>query len=356
MRDYTNKTVFLGIDVHKKSYSVTAVCEGEIVKTDKLKACPETLVNYCKRFLPAKIISGYEAGFCGFYLHRFLIKHGIENMVIHPASIEIGSRDRVKTDKRDSLKIATQMSAGRLHSIYIPSLDQEHSRLITRSRAFLIEKRTRVACQIKCLLNLFDLIAWDDSKKMSARRIQEFLALECNPDLKFSLELLCKEWLERTKDIKIVDQHLKNQHHDLLSVYMSIPGFGPLSSNILINELGDLSQFSSEGRLFSYTGLTPSQYSSGKAIRLGHISHQGKPYLRKILVQAAWIAIRHDDQLAGYHEKLSMRTGSKRAIVAVARKLIGIARACIRDKVLYQTKNDNLVNVTTGELLPISGS
>lgn len=341
--------------MHKKSYSITAICEGEIVKRDKLKACPETLVNYCERFSPAKIISGYEAGFCGFYLHRFLIEHGIENMVIHPASIEIGSRDRVKTDKRDSLKIALQMSAGRLHSIYIPSLDQEYSRLITRSRAFLIAKRTRVACQIKSLLNLFGLIAWNDSKKMSAKRIRELLTLECNPDLKFSLELLCKEWLERTKDIKTVDQRL-NQHSDyLLSVYKSIPGFGPLSSKILVNELEDLSQFPSEGRLFSYTGLTPSQYSSGESIRLGHISHQGKPYLRKILVQAAWIAIRHDDLLANYHEKLSIRIGRKRAIIAVARKLIGIARACMRDKVLYQTKNDKVVNVKTGELLPISG-
>ena len=353
MRDYTNKIIYLGIDVHKKSYSVTAICEGEIVKSDRLKGHPDILLNYCKRFYPdSKIISAYEAGFCGFYLHRFLVINGIENKVVHPASIEVGSRDRVKTDKRDSLKIATQLSVGRLKGIYVPSVDQEYKRLVTRSRDTLKKKRTRVSCQIKSLLNLFGLIPGDSNQKISAKLIQNFFVLNCHPDLKFSLEILCNEWVDLTSKIKKVDAYLKTQNSgNLFDIYTSLPGIGVTSAKILINELGDMSQFFNEGCLFSYLGLTPSQYSSGEAKRLGHISHQGKSIFRKILVQAAWVAIRYDDSLADYHGKLANRVGSKRAIIAVARKLIGIARACIRDKTLYHTKNGESVNVETGELI-----
>lgn len=115
MRDHTDKTIFLGIDVHKHTYSTTAVCEDIVVKHDTFAASPEILLKYCQRvFQGTKIKSAYEAGFCGFGLHRFLVQHGIENIVVHPASIETESRNHRKTDKRDSRKIAIQLAAGRL--------------------------------------------------------------------------------------------------------------------------------------------------------------------------------------------------------------------------------------------------
>lgn len=75
MRNYTGKQVYLGMDVHKKHYSVTAICEGQVVKKDTLPADPERLISYCQKCFPgAKIYSAYEAGFCGFHLHRCLEK------------------------------------------------------------------------------------------------------------------------------------------------------------------------------------------------------------------------------------------------------------------------------------------
>lgn len=104
-RDYSGKVVYMGIDVHKKTYCCVSVCESEIVKKDTMPADPEKLLNYIHKFFAgAKINSAYEAGFSGFHLHRFLIQKGINNIVVHPASIEVSSRDRVKTDKRDAKK------------------------------------------------------------------------------------------------------------------------------------------------------------------------------------------------------------------------------------------------------------
>ena len=75
MINYNNKKVFLGIDVHKKHYSVTAICDGQVVKKDKISAEPERLVGYFQKYFPgAQIESTCEAGFSGFHLHRYLEK------------------------------------------------------------------------------------------------------------------------------------------------------------------------------------------------------------------------------------------------------------------------------------------
>ncbi len=88
MKDYTNKTVHIGIDVHKKTYAVTVICDKEVVKKDTMLTYPEKLLNYItKHFKGASVYTAYEAGFSGFHLHRFLTKNGISNIVVHPASI-----------------------------------------------------------------------------------------------------------------------------------------------------------------------------------------------------------------------------------------------------------------------------
>jgi transposase len=140
--DYTGKVVYMGIDVHKKTYTCVSVCENEIIKRDTMPANPERLRNYMHKFFPgANINSAYEAGFSGFHLHRFLIQNGVNNIVVHPASIEISSRDRVKTDKRDAKKIAVQLSVQRLHGIHIPSEEQEAKRTVSRLRAAFWKSR-----------------------------------------------------------------------------------------------------------------------------------------------------------------------------------------------------------------------
>ena len=86
-KDYTGKTVFVGIDVHKKTYSCAALCDNSIIKRDTIPACPDGLVTYIRDVFPgASVKTAYEAGFSGFYLHRYLLKNNIENIEIGRAS------------------------------------------------------------------------------------------------------------------------------------------------------------------------------------------------------------------------------------------------------------------------------
>jgi transposase len=311
MFDYTGKIIFLGIDVHKRTYSVSAMCEGCIMKHDTFIASPEALVKYCQRaFKGATIKSAYEAGFCGFVLHRFLITNGIQNIVVHPASIEVESRNHKKTDKRDSKKIATQLAAGRLHSVHIPTVEKENRRYVSRLRETFVRQRIRAANQLKSLLNLNGVIPWDESPRISKKWLCELLSLELNEDLRFCIKKLAEVWLYFSKEIVNIEKKLNlltPEEEELYKAYHKIPGIGSRIARTLVHELGDTLQFSNEEKLFSFCGLTPSEHSSREHKRLGHITHQGNPILRKVLVQAAWVAIKKDPCFMEFFNKLSAK-------------------------------------------------
>jgi transposase len=341
MKDYTGKTIFVGMDVHKKTYSVTAICDECIIKRDTLKAEPECLISYLKkRFGSGKIKTAYEAGFCGFHLHRSLEAAGIENIVVHAAGIEV-SNTKVKTDKRDSLKIAAHLSEGKLRNVYIPTVEQEDNRTVTRLRDTFSRERARIGNQIKSLLFLHGLIPADNKKKVSPAWIKGLSKFEMTPGVRFSIETFAKMWLEFDAKIKEIDIEIKKQaakDKTIDMMYQAVSGIGCTSARVLANELGDLQQFKNEKQLFSYIGFTPSEHSSGEHTRQGHITKQGKPIVRKILVQVAWVAIRHDKDLQSIYERIAAKSGAKRAIVAIARRLIGRIRACFRTGELYEAQ------------------
>ena len=341
MKNYTQKTIYIGIDVHKKSYSVTAICDGEIVKRDKLEAYPEILIKYIKRkFKGAKVFTAYEAGFSGFYLHRILLSKGIKNIVVHPASIETQANNRVKTDKRDSLKIAQQLSDRKLKGIKVPSVQRENYRTLTRTRNTILEARKRTGNQLKSLMFLHGLIDPHDDTKVCKKWLKKAQELDVAEELKYSINMFANLWLDLADKLKEILKKLEKQAKEDKKVdvfYREVPGIGALSARILSNELEDMSQFANEKHLFSYTGLTPSEYSSGEHRRQGNISRQGKPILRKTLVEIAWRTIKQDARMAEVFERISKKAGKKRAIVAIARKIIGCIRTCFITGELWRT-------------------
>ena len=341
MRDYTQKDVYIGIDVHKKTYSVAVICEEKVVKRDTLAAYPMQLVRYIKKYFKgARVHTAYEAGFSGFHLHRILELNGINNIVVHPASIKISARNKVKNDKRDALKIAKQLHDKDIQGIKVPSVEREHFRTVTRTRDSIMETRKRVGNQLKSLLFLHGQIAPDDDMKVCKTWIKKVMQLDVGEDIKYCVALYAQLWLDLDGKLQEILKKLHAQaarDEGIDTIYRAVPGIGALSARILANELEDMQYFSSEKKLFSYTGLTPSEHSSGEHKRQGNISRQGKPLLRKILVQVAWRAIRSDSRLSEVFERIAKKAGKRRAIVAIARKIIGCIRSCFASGEIWCT-------------------
>jgi transposase len=341
--DYTGKVVYMGMDVHKKTYVCVSVCDGEVVKKDAMPANPDILISYIQNTFPnAKVFTAYEAGFSGFHLHRKLMERGIENKVIHPGSLEVASRDRVKTDKRDAKKIAIQLAAGRLRSIYIPTLEQEAKRSVTRLRDNVVKLRHKVGQKFKSLLFTQGLIEGGDETVIGKRWLKAKLA-EAKAvlpfELNYTLNFYAEQWLQFTADLDKIKKDLlamqSEKEHALVSIYKSAPGVGDITALKLKNELGDMQQFANEKQLFSYVGFTPVEYSSGEHVRQGHMSRQGRSVLRHIFVESAWIAIQKDPQLQKIYQKTADTRGKKRAIVGIARRLAGRLRSCVSSGTFY---------------------
>lgn len=346
--NYTGKHVYVGIDVHKKTYVCVSVCDGEIVKKDSMPATVTTLINYLKNtFKGAQISTAYEAGFCGFYLHRQLLAAGVKSMVVHPGSIEVASRDRVKTDKRDAKKLAVQLSAGRLQCIYVPTVEQEAKRSVSRLRDETIKFRQKVGNKLKSLLFTQNLIDIQDSTSVNAKwiknKLTEIKALDLPIAYVYTVNHYAQEWLKFTDELKEITTALKqmqsSEEEALLTIYESVPGIGSISALRLKDELYDMTQFRNEKKLFSYLGFTPIEYSSGEHVCQGHISRQGRSKLRHILVEAAWVAIRKDPNLQSIYERIAKTSGAKKSIVAVARRLAGRLRTCLRERRMYEIKS-----------------
>jgi transposase len=336
---YFGKKVFIGIDVHKRSYAVCAMSEGEVVFKGVVPGRIEELLGLIgKRYEGAEVHTAYEAGFSGLVLHRALEAAGIKSIVVNAASIEINARDRVKTDKRDATKIATQLSQGRLRGIRIPSEEEERKRTITRTREQLVRTRSAIMTQIRMKLLQFGKLAMDYTKVLSLKDVQSWLrSPELGGELKVAVQSLACVWESLNVEIKKLEKELKAQAESDPGelIYRSVPGIGRLGARILSNELGDMKQFNNERKLFSFCGLTPSEYSSGEKIRRGHISRQGSSRIRQVLTEAAWVAIRFDADLREAYKRISQRAGGKRAITAIGRKLLGRIRRLFKTGELY---------------------
>lgn len=299
-----------------------------------------------KYFKGGRIHTAYEAGFSGFSLHRELEKNGIHNLVVHAAGIEIAVNNRVKTDQRDAAKLASLLESKRLIGIRIPTEAEENHRQLTRTRQQLVEDRTAVKNKIRMKFHQLGVIEADEHQSMSHVFVKELLSRISSKEFTLAIEAYWHIWKKLDEEISKLEKALKQQakadHKE--STYRSAPGVGPLSARILSNELGDMTQFKNERQLFSYTGLTPSEHSSGDIIRKGHITRQGNSRVRAILIEVAWRAIGEDTALAAFFARLFPHTGKKRAIVAVARKLIGRIRAAFQYGEPYQIGEPVLKN------------
>jgi transposase len=128
----------------------------------------------------------------------------------------------------------------------------------------------------------------------------------------------------------------KEKYAKRVALLESIPGIGTLSAMEILVEIQDITRFKTADELAAYLGLTPSQYSSGEHIRMGHITHAGNTRARTTLVESSWTLIGKDPEMKGKYQRIKEKRGGKRAIVAVARNLSGRIRRMLLDHVPYE--------------------
>jgi transposase len=335
--------VFLGIDLSLTSWHVTARCGGETVFSANLPPSRQALATLLKRLKGRSICSVYEAGPFGYGLHDWLTEQGVASMIVSPALVPVEVGNHVKTDRRDSLKLATTLEAGLLRPIYIPDAGHRADRELVRQRARFQKHRRSEMVRLKAFFLLYgiDIPAavrrhWKGPFHAWLRR----LTLE-DPTLQKVLEQSRSLYFDITERIQALDVELSQlarsqAYAASIALFSSVPGIAQHTALLLAVEVMDWNRFTTGEAFSSYVGLTPSEYSSGDKIRHGHITRAGNAFIRSALVEASWVLIRRDAQMRLFYDNVKTRRGSKRAIVAVARKLCHRIVAMARTGEMYR--------------------
>jgi transposase len=342
--DFTGKNLFVGLDVHKKSWSVTIIVDGIEHRTFTQPPSPESLARYLQRMFPgADYCSAYEAGFCGYGIHRSLNSFGIKNIVINAADIPTTQKDKLsKRDPVDSRKIARALEKGSLHPIHVFDRDLEELRTLNRTRFYLMRDLRRSKNRIKSFLQYYGehiplefdnnqwtlkFVAWLKTVKMYTRSGQDAFS-----NLIQSYEYNRKQLVDLSR---LVRQRIREYDHELYSLLNKISGIGPLTASALITELGDINRFDNIDQLGSYVGLVPKIRESGEITHTGGITFRCNSLLRTLLIESSWQAVRMDPAMMQYyHRHLVNNTGHK-VIIKVARKLLNRIRYVMKNRKPY---------------------
>jgi transposase len=344
--DFTGKNLFIGLDVHKKSWSVTVIVDGTEHKTFTQPPDPQALLGYLQRNFPGgSFYSAYEAGFCGYGIHRKLNSVGIKNIVINAADIPTTQKDKLqKRDPVDSRKIARSLERDSLHGIFVFDREKEELRTLNRTRFYLMRDLRRSKNRIKSFLQYYDvdLPGEYDNNQWSLKFISWLKQVNMQTQsgnnafssLIQSYEYHRKQLLDLSRQVR---QRMREYDKELYTLLRTISGIGPLTSSALITELGDINRFKNIDQLSSYVGLVPRVKESGETTYTGGITFRCNTFLRTLLIESSWQAIRMDPALMQYYHKHLVNNKGHKVVIKVARKLLNRIRYVMINRQPYIT-------------------
>lgn len=363
MKECSN--IHVGLDVHKETISVGVLRPGEekavfygviehsvlaVGKLVKRLSVDGEVIDFC-----------YEAGSCGYGLYRQLTRLGHRCKVVAPSLIPRKAGDRMKTDRRDALKLGELDGAGLLTAVWVPDEEQESMRDLTRAREDM-KSMERCARQRLGAFLLRHGWVYGGKSRWTKSYFRWLSEIRCATPVQ---QVVLQEYIDAVRQCSRRVGGLELQMREALSGYrlravvqglMALRGMSLVSAMTTVAELGDLTRFASPRDLMGYLGMVPSEHSSGPTRRQGGITRTGNGHVRRILVEAAWnyrfsarksraiqqraeqssepiqaIAWQAQKRLCGRYRALTLQgKNSKLVTTAVARELVGFiwAIAC----------------------------
>ena len=330
-RDYD---VFSGLDVDKRSISVTFTDHDRFLKSLRMPYSAEHLLNHVRKHFPNKKVAFvYEAGPTGYGLYDGIVAQGYPCLIAAPSMIPKAPGQRVKTNRLDSRSLSENLRGGQLKSIHVPSPLYRELRHLTQLRDGLVSELAGMKQRIKSLL-LFEGIEFPPApagSQWSFMVKDKLRKLPCSGTVRFKLDQLLDslEFNEKQvlKAIREIRRYCQNDPElsQCMKYLMTLPGIGWITASQLLARIGDWRELNNIRQLGGFLGLVRTEHSTGERTDRGSITRTGDERLRSKLIQASWSAIRQDGELREFfrtvYRKHPREIASRVAIVAVARKL-----------------------------------
>jgi len=341
---FEGQDFFIGMDVHKKSWAVTVRNSRLRLKSFSMNPSPTELNKYmCKNYPGGKYHAVYEAGFCGFWIQRELADLGFDCIVVNAADIPTSNKERDgKTDRIDANKLVRELEKGSLKGIYIPDEPSQQFRSLCRLYCSTVQSSTRTKNRIKALLHYNGITLPKHASNWSKRLIKHLQGLSFdNGPGRDCLTLLVEELLQHRERMTVVLQKLRQyvRASDVPGVFkniLSVPGIGFKTGVAFYSEIIDMSRFKTLDHLKSYTGLIPSVRASGDTEHVRGLTFRRNRFLKCVIIEAAWVAVRKDPALLACYNKLISRMKAQSAIIRIAKKLLSRIRYVWLNNVPYE--------------------
>jgi transposase len=318
---------FMGVDVHKRSYSVALLRPDGVVHDWRMPADPLALTARLAA-LPIRIGTVcYEAGPTGFGLARHLGRAGIRVLVAAPSRIPRPVAATNKTDSLDCIKLAEFAASGLLRGIAVPSKQEEAFRALCRRRHQLTDSLRKAKQRIRALLLTLGVAEPPGIDNWSAAALSALRQLRLEAGAMDTLHSLLRELdfhvgEQRKVDARLRDIAKERDEYRRIDAMRSVPGVGPVVATTFAAEVFRPRRFNRAQEVTAYLGLAPVVRHSGEKTPKGRLRPVGQRRLRSLLVEAAWVWKQRDERAREFYNRILGRTGlPQKAISALARKL-----------------------------------
>jgi transposase len=292
------KVRFLGLDVHAETIAV-AIAEpgGEVRSLGTIANRAESIHKLVKKLGPVgQLRACYEAGPTGYVLYWQLAELGVKCEVIAPTLVPVKAGDRVKTDRRDAEKLARSYRSDDLTAVWVPDEGSEALRDLVRAREaakqdqlrarhrlskFLLRSGQRPAPGVKTWTQIY--MAWIRQIRF-VQMAQESTRLDYLHEVEHMAERVVRLEQAIAEAAKLAPPELQ----EVIKGLQALRGIAHISAVTIAAELGDFSRFEGARQLMGYSGIVPSEDSSGERTQRGSITKTGNAHLRRIAVEAAW--------------------------------------------------------------------
>lgn len=351
---------FVGMDVHAETIAVAvAEQDGEVRSLGEIGNREESIRRLVKKLGPVEDLRFcYEAGPTGYGLYWQLTALGAKCEVVAPSLVPVKSGDRVKTDRRDALKLARNHRAAELTAVWVPDAAHEALRDLVRAREaakkdqlrarhrlskYLLRHGRRPSVEIKRWTAAY--LEWVKREVHFEQRAQEFTLLDYLHEVEHLGARIARLDGQIEEAVKLAPARTRA----VIEGLQALRGIAQIAAVTIVAELGEISRFSRARQLMGYGGIVASEHSSGESVRRAGITKTGNAHLRRIVVESAWsyryrpgvgvalrrrqekvseeikeIAWKAQHRLHARYQKMMARGKNKNVVVtAVGRELLG---------------------------------
>lgn len=325
---------YIGIDLHRNCFTACLRLENGRNYLSQWKL--EDLGKFTAKLRPTDEVAVEVTGNTRLF-HDAVAPHVERVVAVNPSQFQVITHSVKKTDPHDARNLALYLAKDLLPEVRMKDKTQAQIASLTQTRDTMVKQRTALKNKVNNICSAYGVHLHKESLA-SEKGLKAVLQMQFDVLVEVELKVIVEQIRSLNQSIAQLEEtiHREGKQLDGHKNLTSIKGIGGLSSGILLSIIGDIRDFGDEGKLAAYFGIVPRVSNSNETERSGRITKRGTKLGRTTLIQCALIAQRYSPYLNNYYERMKSRRGTGKAIVALARKFLGIIYRTLKNKWVFE--------------------